>query len=161
MNGPVRPDALGDGQSPAAGGDGGRGLEPHVPDIFLVPPAQFQFIPKTRSGQQAGDRTLHLDQGIVGHRGAMDDGLGIGQQFSQGNAPGLGELLQTRHDGPGIVFGRTRDLLQQHLVTVEKREVRKRSTHIDPDSVAQGADSRAARNSSRSLRVASTSNSRS
>ena len=77
---PVEQYALGYSQSSSSRYDGFGWSETYVPDVFLITSTQFQFVAKAFGGQQDGAGAVHLNQCIVRHRGAVNDGIDLAQQ---------------------------------------------------------------------------------
>ena len=157
VNRSVRTDSLGNSQAPSARNNRGGRLETNIPDVFLVAPAKFKFVAKTLGGQKSRHGTLHLNQCIVRHRRAVNDGVGGRQKFLQRKAARPREFLQSRHHGEGVVLGRAGYLLKQDLIALLKREISKRPPYVYANPAAQSLGPRLARNCS----VASRSTSRS
>src|SRR5208282_2621953 len=85
-----------------------------VPDVLLVVPAQLDLVPVPLGGQQARGGTAHLDHGVVGGGGAVDESFDGGAEGGGGQAEADGQLLDPGQDAGRLIVRRGGGLVQDH-----------------------------------------------
>jgi hypothetical protein len=124
----VEPHPLGHVQPSRAGDQGHRRRHAQVVAVVLETLAHLDHVAVARGGQHADLRALALEQRVGGHRGAVHDEPGVGQEPRQVGAKLGGQQGETVHHADGRVGGGGGGLGQAHAPGV-----------VDDDQVGEGA----------------------
>ena len=144
-------DALWHGQAAAARRDLLGRREAHVPDVFLEAAAVFDLVAETLGGDEAGESAVHLDQGVVGDGGAVDDGVALTQEVAEFEAFLLRQLAEPFHHAQRAVLRGGQVFVQHHFVAFEKREVGESAADVDANAIGHILESSIPNHSSPSL----------
>src|SRR5262249_34603861 len=106
-------------------------------DVLLVAAADLDLVAVTLAGDESRRRTRHLDYGVVGRGGAMDDQLGAPEELLECALLPLGELAQAAEHALGLVARRRRMLVQDEAAVPDQDEVGEGPADVDADAVGR------------------------
>ena len=162
---PFRSETLGHLEPHAPAGDGWGRFEGGVPDVLFEAAAQLDLVPVALGDDEAGGGTRHLDHGVVGDGGAVDDRLAAFQKrLDVLVVLGHSQPPQALQDAGRLVRRYRRRLLQEEgAIGSQQHAVGEGSTDIDAHTVSLGHDRTvpSAASSDRTVLVASSSTARS